>query len=258
MTIVIIEDEKHTALDLEETIQELDPRYTVQSVIDSVEEGIEWFEKNPHPDLIFSDIKLGDGIAFDIFRQFDIACPVIFCTAYDEYAIEAFRNNGIDYLLKPIRKEDLEKSLAKIEMLKTSVTKSYDPRLLDHFLKEIESERENRRYKSNLLVSSGEKMIPIGIGEVACFKVSESGIDVITRENRKHRIRDTLTHLESVIHPQRFYRANRQSLVSYEAIREVEQYDERKLLVHLHPPVTEKIIVSKEKATNFLKWMEER
>lgn len=258
MTIVIIEDEKHTALDLKEMIQELDSRYSVQAVIDSVEEGVDWFTGNPHPDLIFSDIKLGDGLAFDIFRQVDITCPVIFCTAYDEYAIVAFRNNGIDYLLKPIQKEDLKKSLARIEMFKTSVTKNYDPGLLDHFLKEIETEQGNRQYKSNLLVTSGEKMIPIGIVEVACFKVVEAGTDVITRENKKHRIRDTLAYLESVIHPQEFYRANRQFLISYDAIQEVEQYDERKLLIHLHPPVSEQIIVSKEKATDFLKWMEER
>lgn len=257
MKIVIIEDEKHTALDLKESIEKLRPQDSVLTIVDSVEDGLAWFSRNPQPDLIFSDIKLGDGLAFDIFKKTDITCPVIFCTAYDEYAIEAFQNNGIDYLLKPIEEENLEKSLSKIQMLKNSVSKRYDPSIMDQLFREIES--KNQQYKSTLLVTSGEKMIPINIDEIAYFNVSGSGgVQLTTQDGQSYWINDTLSHLQSVINPQWFYRVNRQFLVAYTAIKEVEQYFDRKLLVHLHQQVSEPITISKEKATDFLAWLEDR
>jgi DNA-binding LytR/AlgR family response regulator len=254
MKVLIIEDELQTARDLKHSIEALRPRFNVQAILDSVESGFEWFSCHESPDLIFSDIQLGDGLAFEIFKRISISCPVIFCTAYDEYAIKAFQHNGIGYLLKPVNESQLAKSLDKVDLLTRASDYYFDISLLQKLLCELES--ATKPFKSNFLVSYREKMIPINIDEISCFSIDKSLARLHTNDNRIFLVSYTLDYLESIINPRLFYRANRQWLVSYNAIREIEHYFDRKLLIKLHLSGLEPLIVSKAKSSDFLQWME--
>ena len=256
MNIIIIEDEVQTAWDLRHSIERLRPDFIVQAVLDSVESGLDWFSDHEQPDLIFSDIQLGDGTAFDIFNKIILTCPVIFCTAYDEYAILAFRNNGIDYLLKPVDEKLLERSLAKMDMLKKPVARDYDSSLVYRVIKEIEQNTKN--YKSSFLVSYRDKLIPVVIENISFFSIQNELLQLHTRDNKIYLLNYKMDYLETIVDPKLFYRANRQTLLAYSAIKEVEHYDDRKLLVHLVTKTNEPIIVSKARASDFIKWMESR
>ena len=255
MNIVIIEDEVRTALDLKNTILILQPGSRVIAMIDSVESGIEWFTNTDElPDIIFSDIQLGDGLAFNILNKVELNCPVIFCTAYDEYAMQAFQNNGIDYLLKPIKEEALKKSLDKFNLLKRPVQNTYDASLLNKLMKEIASGAKS--YKSTFLVSYREKMIPVKVSDIIFFHLDDAGVELNIKNNQRYRLHYSLDYIESLVDPKIFYRVNRQYLLAHPAIKEVETYYDRKLLIHINHPNTEALVVSKAKASAFLKWLE--
>lgn len=255
MDILIIEDEIQTARDLKNSIYALQPDFKVVAIIDSVEAGLDWFNNNPQPDLVFSDIQLGDGLAFEIFQQMQVACPIIFYTAYDQYAIQAFQNNGIDYLLKPVKEELLKKSLDKINLFK-SPKNIYDAAFITQLLKEISGNITS--YKSNFLVSYREKMIPINIADVLFFRIIDDSVELNTKNNQQYRLSYSLDYIESVVDPKSFYRANRQYLIAYSAIKEVENYFDRKLLIRLVTSHPEPVIVSKAKSSDLLRWLEAR
>lgn len=252
MNIVIIEDEVQTAWDLQNSIQLLQPDVQVVTVIDSVEAGLEWFDKNDQPDIIFSDIQLGDGLAFEILQQVQLTCPVIFCTAYDEYALRAFQNNGVDYLLKPIKQESLKKSLDKINLFKKRLNNN--SLLLNGLIKEIT--KNFKSYKSTFLVAYRDKMIPVNINDIVFFRIIDDGVELSTKSNQQYRLNYSLDYIESIIDPNLFYRANRQYLIAYNAIKEVENYFDRKLLIKLTQNNTEPVIVSKAKSSDLLRWLE--
>jgi DNA-binding LytR/AlgR family response regulator len=254
MDVVIIEDEIQAAWDIENSIHALRSDFKVIAVIDSVETGIEWFNDHEQPDIIFSDIQLGDGLAFDVLRHVQLICPVIFCTAYDEYAIQAFQNNGIDYLLKPIKEELLKKSLDKFDLLKRPLKNIYDTAFLDNLVKEITGNIKS--YKSTFLVSYREKMIPVNIADVIFFRVMNDAVELNTKNKEQYRLSYSLDYIESIVDPKIFYRANRQCLLARTAIKEVENYFDRKLLIRLTQPNAEPVIVSKAKASDFLRWLE--
>ena len=256
MNVVIIEDEVQTAWDLQQSIERLRPGFVVKMVLDSVESGHEWFLENPQPDLIFSDIQLGDGMAFDIFNRIELTCPVIFCTAYDEYAIQAFRNNGIDYLLKPVDERMLEKSLAKIDLLKKTTSNAYDSSVIYKVLKDLEQNTKN--YKSSFLVPYRDKLIPVPIEDICFFRIENERLQLHASDNIVYFINYKLDYLQTIVDPKLFYRANRQILLAYSAIKEVEHYYDRKLLIHLYVENNEPVIVSKGRAADFIKWMESR
>lgn len=253
MNIVIIEDEEQTAWDLKNTLQMLDPSFRVVTIIDSVEAGIEWFNNNEQPDIIFSDIQLGDGLAFEILQPLHLTSLVIFCTAYDEYALKAFQNNGIDYLLKPIKQESLKRSLDKINLFKNPV-RNNNSLLLDGLIKEFS--KTFKTYKSTFLVAFRDIMIPVNINDILFFRVADEAVELMTNSSQKYRLNYSLDYIESIIDPNLFYRANRQNLVSRNAIKEVESYFDRKLLIQLSQLNTEPIIVSKAKASDLLRWLE--
>jgi DNA-binding LytR/AlgR family response regulator len=256
MRIVIIEDEIEAALDLQHSIHNLNPDIETAAVIDSVETGLEWFSNNLQPDAIFSDIQLGDGLAFDIFRQHKVHCPVVFCTAFDQYAVQAFRNNGVDYLLKPIDDKLLQESLNKIDQFKKTTPSLLDPSLLEQLAREMAGNAKS--YKSIFLVSFRDKIFPIGIADILFFRIIDDGIELSTINNATYRISETLDCIESSIDPRLFYRANRQYLVAFNAIQHVESYFDRRLLIELLHPAPEPVIVSKAKASDFLRWLENR
>ena len=235
-------------------IESLRPDFMVLTVIDSVHAGLEWFSAHPSPDLIFSDIQLGDGLSFDIFKKVRIDCPVIFCTAYDEYAINAFQNNGIDYILKPINEISLQKSLAKIDLLRKTADRHKEQDIIAKLMKIVESKA--KVYKHNFLVSFREKIIPLSTDEIAYFYYSDRNVQIYSGQNQMYLLSSSLEYLETVLDPQVFYRANRQFIVSRQAIKEVEHHSDRKLQISLNLPTVEPVIVSKAKGQSFLKWLE--
>ena len=255
MEIVIIEDEVQTAWDLQNSIQQLRPDCKVVATLDSVEAGLEWFTHNDQPDLIFSDIQLGDGLAFEILQEVKLTCPVIFCTAYEEYALRAFQNNGVDYLLKPIKQESLKKSLDKFNLLKNPKNNN-SSLLLQDLMEEIT--KNLKSYKSTFLVSFRDRMIPVNSNDIIFFKITDDAVELSTKSNDRYRLPYSLDHIESTVDPKLFYRANRQYLISYHAIKEVENYFDRKLLIKIAQHNADHIIVSKAKSADFLKWLENR
>jgi DNA-binding LytR/AlgR family response regulator len=256
MNVVIIEDEVQTAWDVQHCIKALRPSFIIKAILDSVESSIQWFSNHEAPDLIISDIKLGDGIAFEIFKRIQITCPIIFCTAYDEFAIQAFQNNGIDYLLKPINEKLFEQSLNRIESLARTLRHSFDSSVLDTLMAALEA--KETRYKRNFLVAFRNRMIPIRIEEIAFFSIDNNKTILHTMDNKKYTMNDTLEQLETTLDPKIFFRANRQFFIAFHAVKQIEHYHGRKLLVETCLPDEEPITVSKAKSTEFLLWMENR
>lgn len=256
MTIVIIEDEVHTAWDIQNCIKTLRPEHQIVAVLDSIETSIEWFLSNPHPGLVISDIQLGDGLAFEIFQKIELDCPVIFSTAYNEYAIQAFQNNGIDYILKPINENLLEISLRKLESIGELFAHTYNREVLEKLLNSIQS--ETRRYKTSFLIHFRNQLIPVATENILLFKVNHDTTEIYMRDGRKFQLFKPLDTIESQVDPQRFYRANRQTLIAFEAIHRIEHYDDRKLLVRLDGVASEPVVISKAKSAAFLAWVENR
>jgi len=256
MTIVIIEDEVHTAWDIQNCIKLLRPEYQILATLDSVESSVEWFHCNPHPDLVISDIQLGDGLAFEIYHKVELTCPVIFCTAYDEYAIQAFQNNGIDYILKPINESLFEASLQKLETIAQLFAPKYNREMMEMLLTNFQSEA--RKYKSSFLIHFRNQLIPVATDDILLFKVNHDTTEIFVRDGRKFQLFKPLDAIEAQVNPRRFYRANRQTLLAFEAIYRIEHYDDRKLLVRLDGVASEPVIVSKAKSASFLAWVENR
>ncbi len=181
--------------DLQRSIMALRPAFTLLILLTVLNRALEWFDKNQQPDLIFSDIQLGDGLVFDIFKRVDIQCPVVFCTAYDQYAIQAFRNNGIDYLLKPLEEGLLEKCLDKLQHLLKKPASQEERPLLTALLKELQG--THKSYKSTFLVTYRDKLIPVNINDVLFFRVAGEVVDLCTKDNQQYRMVDSLDYIES-------------------------------------------------------------
>lgn len=253
MKVVIIEDEARTADDLRSTLQNLGHEIVVTAALDSIETAIEYFSSHQMPDLVFMDIQLADGLSFEIFKSVTITCPVIFCTAFDEYAIEAFKVNGIDYILKPFDTKSIANSLSKLKRLETHFNSGNT--LLNNL---VQLMQKPKSYKTGFLVSHKDKMIPVSVEDIACFYYHNDLTFLVTFGNQKYALDLSMDEVEGRIDPSLFYRANRQFIVNFKAIREVEHYFARKLVVKVGISVPESIVVSKAKAGNFLKWMENR
>ena len=251
MKIIIIEDEELTANDLAETILNVEQDVQIISILKSVKEAVEFFNNaDDHPDLVFSDIQLGDGLSFEIFSKIQCSFPVIFCTAYDEYALNAFRTNGIDYILKPFSEKNISDAFVKYRVLKNTFSKN--ELHYDSILKLFETQKKQKQ--GSILVYHGDKIVPIKLDNIAIFYIENETTYLLTFGSIKHRINKTLEQLEKIT-ANSFYRANRQNLINRKAIKEASQYFARKLSISLTIPFTEKILVSKEKITDFLNWL---
>jgi DNA-binding LytR/AlgR family response regulator len=252
MKLVIIEDEKLTSEDLAETVLQIDPKITIVGILSSVKEAIGWFNENESPDLIMSDIQLGDGLSFEIFKAVNCTVPVIFCTAFDMYAINAFKANGIDYILKPFTVQSIAEALTKYSAFKQNFTKDNTgfETIIDLFTKQ-------RQTKSgSILVYHKDKIIPIKLESIALFYIGYEITHLITFDNKSYSISKSLEELESISNSQ-FYRVNRQYLVNRKSITEASTYFARKLSLTLSIPFKETITVSKEKVSTFLLWLSE-
>ena len=253
MRVIIIEDESKTAKELKRMLQELDSEIIVEAILPSVSSGIKWLKENRSPELIFSDIQLGDGLSFEIFGEVQTDAPVIFCTAFDEYAIRSFESNSIDYLLKPIEEDMLQRSLEKYSRLKERLSGG------DTYAKNLNKVlvQMDASYKQNILIHYREKIIPIRVNDIQFIYASDGAVYLYTLNSKSYPVQHTIEQLENMLNPQQFFRANRQFIINRDTVQNIEHYFNRKLVVSAKTPTPEKIIISKIKAQPFLKWIEQ-
>ncbi|MBX2843825.1 MAG: LytTR family DNA-binding domain-containing protein [Flammeovirgaceae bacterium] len=256
MKVLLIEDEAPAARRLQKLLMEIDPDFEVLDIIDSVEDTVKWLNIHQHPELIFMDIQLADGLSFEIFEQVKITQPVIFTTAYDDYMLQAFKVNSIDYLLKPINKYELLKSIKKLKEIKQVYAEEPKPTIDITAL--IDSLKQpSKSYKSRFLVKIGDKLISVPEEEIAYFTAEDRSVLLVTSKNKKYVMDHTLDELEQQLNPDKFFRLNRQFLARITAIREIQNYFNGKLIVFLQLESSQNITVSREKNPIFKKWLDE-
>ncbi len=253
MKVIIIEDEELAARRLQNLISEVQTDFDILGVFESIESSVKWLKANKAPDLIFLDVQLSDGLSFEIFKQVDIDCPVIFTTAFDEYAIKAFKVNSIDYLLKPIDKTELTNSIIKFKKL-------HDLEILSLRSNEVKSilnniNKNEQVYKSRFLVKSKQTFLKITTDEIAYFYLENKLTFLVQKTGKKYLLDYTLDDLEKELDPLRFYRANRQFILNADSIQQVRSFFSGKLKVNVVPKYDNEIIISRLKATAFKEWM---
>lgn len=254
MRILIIEDEAFAADALESMICDLKPETQILEKIESIEEAVEWFEANTLPDLIFCDIHLSDGSSFEIFKQVEVKTPVIFTTAYNEYALEAFKVNSIDYLLKPIVKSDLEKAIKKYEELnRKNILHEFEN--LKNLLKNTVLD-SGKASKTRFMVKSGQSIKTIASEQIAYFLAEDGVVLLVTPEGKRYVVNYTLDQLEELLEPKNFFRANRQLITRIDAIKEVSPYFKGRLHLSLIPELKNDQIISSNKASAFKDWLD--
>jgi DNA-binding LytR/AlgR family response regulator len=248
MKALIIEDEILAVKHLQHVLDEVG-EIKVIAVLESIMETIEWFRKNSEPEIIFMDIHLADGSAFEIFRNVNITCPIIFTTAYDEYALRAFKVNSIDYLLKPIEVEAVQNALKKLKGFNASGNPQADIRNL------IDSFKKASGFKTHFLIpSKGDKLIPLQACEIAFILIDSGIVKAITFEEKSYRFEYTLDELETLLDSGDFFRANRQYIISRKAIKDIDIWFNSRLSVNLKVQVPEKILISKARIPEFKSW----
>ncbi len=256
MTTLIIEDELLIADEMKAVLQAIAPDVEVLAVLPSIKAAIKWFGANAEPDLLFMDIKLSDGLSFEIFESVSLKCPIIFCTAYEEYAIRAFKVNGVDYLLKPVQEEDLKKAVAKVRSFQknTAAAIPTDIKLLmDYF---ANAGNAKPRYKERFIINTNNKWMPLEAKEIAV--IYRENLNFFYKFNGDKLIYDytPLEEIEEVLNPEIFFRANRQTIININSVQSVKPYGNQKLMVHLKPPLKMEIDVSREKAPLLKKWLD--
>ena len=250
MTTLIIEDEKPAARLLQRKLEKLD--IAVETMLHSVEESIHWFTNNDHPDLIFLDIQLSDGLSFEIFESIDIKSAVIFTTAYDEYALRAFKLNSIDYLLKPIDGEELSIAISKF---KNQFQKNTISSLDFEAIKRMLVNPVEKEYKKRFSVKIGQQLKVISIDEVECFYSENKGTYIHTLDNRDYLIDSTLEVVEAEINPEDFYRVSRKFIVPLKAVKEIQVYSNSRLKIILPTYKDDEVIVARERVGDFKVWI---
>ena len=252
MKALIIEDEIMAAQTLQKLLREVSPETEILTVLESIEDSVAWLEENPMPDLMFMDVHLADGSSFAIFDQFDITCPVIFTTAYDEYALKAFEVNSIDYLLKPISKEALERAMHKFHRIvkQEEPRKSYQDNI-EAMLAQLTS---TKKYKSCFLLPERDKLVPVPTNSITYIYIDAKTVKILTTEHKTFYMSHTLDDLMAQLDPKIFFRANRQFIISRFAVKDVSIWFGNKLAINLTVDTPEKIIVSKARVAEFKHW----
>jgi len=249
MNVIIIEDEKPSARRLQRMLQKLN--LETETLLHSVEESIDWFQNNPHPDLIFLDIQLSDGLSFEIFETVNISSAIIFTTAYDEYALQAFKLNSIDYLLKPIDETELKKAIDKYESraVNKAVTLDFNE-IKKYLVNPIE-----REYKKRFSVRVGQHIKLVPVDEVECIYSENKGTYIATTEGRSYLLDTTLELLEEDLQPEIFFRVSRKFYVNINSIRDIVSYTNSRLQIKLNKFNEQEIIVSRERVKEFKDWL---
>ncbi|WP_461534384.1 LytR/AlgR family response regulator transcription factor [Sinomicrobium sp.] len=249
MNVVIIEDEKPAARRLQRIAEKLGLQ--VECLLYGVEEAVNWFQSHPAPDLILLDIQLSDGLSFEIFESVAIKCPVVFTTAYDEYALRAFKLNSIDYLLKPIDEEELAVAIAKYrERI------SFSQLNIDfEAIREMLVNPLDRSYKNRFTVKLGQRLKMIAVEDIECFYSEHKGTYLYTRERRNYLLDTALDALETELSPDAFFRISRKCIVHISAIRDIIAYTNSRLQIHLHHFEEFQLIVSRDRVKTFKEWL---
>ncbi len=248
--VLIVEDERLAAEKLERMVARLRPEWTVLGPIETVEHAVKWLSANPAPDLILLDIQLADGISFEIFDQEGVPSPVIFTTAYDEYAIRAFKVNSIDYLLKPIDPDALDTALRKFERMNTTLVP-------DRMKLETARQQISQVYKSRFLVKVGSNLLSVLTRDVELFFIDERSVFIRTFQGKTYDVDYSLDQLQQLVDPDQFFRINRNYLVNIDAVTKLVSYSSSRFKLELHPEFrADDLIVARDKASDFKKWMD--
>jgi DNA-binding LytR/AlgR family response regulator len=248
MKILIIEDENPAAKRLIALIKDQVPECEIYGNLDTVTSAVAWLNSHPEPDLIFMDIQLADGISFEIFEKIKVTAPIIFCTAYDQYAIRAFKHNSIDYLLKPVEPEELQQALNKFRAGRKQSSVTLDQ--IKHLLHPVP-----KTYKNRFLVKTGERMQTVEIQEVAFFYSEDKVTLLQTQQGKKYILDYTLDELEAMVDPEQFFRLNRKYISAIQAIKEVFTYSNSRLKIHLANCADNDILISRERMGLFKRWL---
>jgi two-component system LytT family response regulator len=248
MKALIIEDEILASRHLKKILDEVGTMEVIDT-LESIAETIEWFGSNPQPDLVFMDIHLADGIAFEIFNHVTINCPVIFTTAYDEYALRAFKVNSVDYLLKPVEVSDIQTALKKIKTLSGhDAMQDTLTGLMDFF-------RRGQKYRTRFLIpAKGDKLMPVRVSDLAFFCIDTGIVKAVTFDGHTYRIDNTLDEISDMLDPDDFFRANRQFIISREAVKDIDFWFSGRLSLNLKVETPEKIVLSKARVPEFKDW----
>jgi DNA-binding LytR/AlgR family response regulator len=248
--VLIIEDEEAAVRRLQKMITEVLPEVNMLPSIATIRSAIEQLKTNPKPDLIFLDVHLADGESFEIFKEVNVSCPIIFTTAYDQYALEAFKVNSIDYLLKPIKKEELQRAINKFKNFSSASTPDVD---LQKLLLSLNTGKAN--YKERFAVKYGEHIKTIETSDAAYFYTESKANFLITKDNKRYAIDYNLDQLEELLDPKKFFRINRQFIIGFYSITEMFTYSKSRVLIKLNPASKLETIVSTERSAEFKGWL---
>ena len=250
MKALLIEDEPYAVQQVQSLLAESAPEINLIAVLESIESTVEWFSTHSPPDLVFMDVHLADGSCFEIFTHINIGAPVVFITAYDQYALEAFRVNGLDYLLKPLKKKDLERSLERFYEMVSEKSGHVD---YDRIAREIL--QNTGQYQKRLLIRYGQKITIIDISDVAYFYAESKDTLICTFDKRHYPADQNLEQLQKILSPEKFFRVNRKILINIKAITSMTSYSRSRIKLHLDPPFEEDVIVSTERTPGFKNWL---
>jgi DNA-binding LytR/AlgR family response regulator len=251
LKVLIFEDESLSAEHLIKLVKRYDPQIELLSIIESVKQGVEWFSIHPHPDLLLMDIQLSDGSCFDLFKQVKLEIPVIFTTAYNEYAIQAFKVNSIDYLLKPVDFQDLKSAFEKFEKQR----KSRNPHQEQLYEQLYQRLLQSTQYKKRLLVKIGEQLKQVVVDDIAFFQFEDGMSWAVTFGKNRMPLDQPLDELEQMLDPKQFFRINRKFIVNPNSIEKIHTYFNNRLKLQLRPDPETEVLVSRERVPDFKNWL---
>ncbi|MFM9948053.1 MAG: LytR/AlgR family response regulator transcription factor [Saprospiraceae bacterium] len=256
MNVFIIEDEYLGLQRLCKLLSEVDNNIVVLGHSESIKSTVQWLQNNPAPDLVFMDIELADGQCFEIFKQVEVKSPIVFTTSYDEYALQAFKVNSVDYLLKPIKKEELEAALSKFQRMREQFQSPAPQMDIEKLVQELRQSQQPKAYRKRFLLKQGQRWLSVEVPEIAWFMADGKLCFLKTWDNRRLLVDYTLEELGEMLDPAEFCRVNRSYIVHVKAIKSIDTYFGGKLILQLSPKTeANDVVVSKEKATDFKQWM---
>ncbi|MDD3062046.1 MAG: LytTR family DNA-binding domain-containing protein [Massilibacteroides sp.] len=247
MRVLIVEDETSAYINLKKILEEIDNTIEIAENTESIKQTVKWLENNTAPDLIFMDIHLSDGSAFNIFNLITVDAPIVFTTAYDEYAIEAFKVNSIDYLMKPIEKSEVKRAIDKYRKLN-----EHD---LVKYINQLSQLIPSGRYPEKLLIPVNDKLIQVALNAVACFYTTDNSTQIILLDGQKFFYNKSLDSIMNTVNPSLFFRANKQFIIAKKHVSDITIWFDNRLLILLKVETPERIYISKNKAALFKQWM---
>lgn len=257
MKVLIIEDEELAVKKLRKTLNAVDESAEVVGVADSIRSSVNWLQNNPSPDLILMDIELCDGQSFEIFDKVDVKSTVIFTTSYDEFALKAFKVNSVDYLLKPVQKDDLHVAIEKYKKLKTLYKDANESPVfnIENLVKELQQKMQGKEYRKRFLVKQAQKLVSIETDQIAYF-YSDGRLNFFkTFDNKKFVVDYTMDELEEMLDPEKYFRISRSFYVSINSVDQIHDYFGNRLMLYLKPQVDKEALVSRERVSDFKRWL---